>query len=80
MSSNELTDRKYYSLYVGSISPNTRRKQLCDYLEQYGRVDQCEWFEANYRRCNCFAFILMNTPDSINRLMATRPHVLDNRR
>ncbi|UJR29050.1 hypothetical protein I4U23_010265 [Adineta vaga] len=80
MSSNELIDRKYYCLYVGNLSSDIRRKELCQYLEQYGQVDQCQLFEANYRRWSCFAFVLMNTPDSINQLMATRPHFLDNRR
>ncbi|CAF4238829.1 unnamed protein product, partial [Adineta steineri] len=32
MSSNELVDRKYYSLYVGNLSADIRRKELCQYL------------------------------------------------
>ena len=80
MSSNNLTDRKYHSLYVGNLSPDVRRKELCEYLEQFDQVDQCCIFEANFRRWNRFAFVLMRTPDSINRLMTTRPHFLDNRR
>jgi len=80
MSSTDLIDRKYYCLYVGNLSADIRRKELCQYLEQFGQVDQCQLFEANYRRWTCFAFVLMRTPDSINRLMSSRPHFLDNRR
>ncbi|CAF1104756.1 unnamed protein product [Rotaria sordida] len=80
MSSNELIDRKYYSLYIGNLSADIRRKELCQYLEHFGQVDECQLFEANHRRWTCFAFILMRTPDSINQLMSTRPHFLDNRR
>ncbi len=80
MSSGNLTDRKYYSLYIGNLSVDIRRKELCQYLEQFGQVDQCQLFEANHRRFTCFAFVLMHTPDSINRLMLARPHFLDNRR
>lgn len=80
MSGKALIDRKYYSLYVGNLSSDIRRKELCQYLEQFGPVEQCQLFEANYRRWSCFAFVLMCTPDSINRLMASRPHFLDNRR
>lgn len=80
MSSAELIDRKYYSLYIGNLSLDIRRKDLCQYLERFDRVDQCHIFEANHRRWTCFAFVLMRTPDAINRLMASRPHFLDNRR
>ncbi|CAF1023562.1 unnamed protein product [Rotaria magnacalcarata] len=80
MSSNDLIDRKYYSLYIGNLSADIRRKELCQYLEHYSQVDECQLFEANHRRWTCFAFVLMRTPDSINRLMSTRPHYLDNRR
>ena len=80
MNSNELTDRKYFSLYVGNLSVNIRRKELCEYLEQFDWVDRCQLFEANHHRWNRFAFVLMRTPDGINRLMANRPHFLDNRR
>jgi len=80
MNSSNLIDRKYYSLYIGNLSVDIRRKELCQYLEQFGQVDQCQLFEANHRRWSCFAFILMRTPDSINRLMSSRPHFLDNRR
>ena len=80
MTSNNLIDRKYHSLYVGNLSSNIRRRQLCQYLEQFGRVDECQLFEANHRRWTSFAFILMNTPAALNRLMSTRPHYLDNRR
>ncbi len=80
MNSNNLTDRKYYSLYVGNLSSDIRRKELCQYLEQFDYVDQCQLFEANHKRWTRFAFVLMRTPDSINRLMSTRPHFLDNRR
>ncbi len=80
MSTSNLMDRKYYSLYVGNLSADVRRKELYQYLEHFGPVDQCQLFEANYRRWSCFAFVLMRTPDSINQLMSTRPHFLDNRR
>lgn len=80
MSTNELIDRKYYSLYIGNLSGDIRRKELCQFLENFGQVDQCQLFEANHRRWTCFAFVLMHTPDSINRIMGSRPHFLDNRR
>ena len=80
MNSSNLTDRKYYSLYIGNLSGNVRPKELIQYLEQFDEVDQCQFFEANQRRWSTFAFVLMRTPDSINRLMSTRPHYLDNRR
>jgi RNA recognition motif-containing protein len=80
MSSNNLIDRKYYSLYIGNLSGDIRRKELCQFLERFGQVDQCQLFEANHRRWTCFAFVLMATPDSINKIMSSRPHFLDNRR
>lgn len=80
MSSSNLTDRKYHSLYVGNLSRDIRTKELVQYVEQFGQVDQCQLFEANQRRWSNFSFVLMRTPDSINRLMSTRPHYLDNRR
>ena len=76
----DLIDRKYYSLYIGNVSVNIRPKELSQYLERFGPVDQCVLFEAKHRRCSCFAFVLMHTPGSINRLMASRPHFLDGRR
>jgi RNA recognition motif-containing protein len=80
MSSLNLTDRKYYSLYIGNLPNDIRQKEIYEYLERFGQADQCQLFEANHRRWTCFAFVLMRTPDSINRLMSSRPHFLDNRR
>ena len=80
MMSSDLIDRKYYSLYIRNVSGNIRPKEVRQYLERFGPVDQCVLFEANHRRCSCSAFVLMHTPGSINRLMASRPHFLDGRR
>lgn len=80
MSSSALIERKYYSLYIGNLSRDIRQRDLAEYLERFDQVDQIQLFEANYRRWTSFAFVLMRTPDSINRLMATRPHFLNNRR
>ena len=80
MNSNNLIDRKYYSLFVGNLSIDIRQKEICQYLEQFDQVDQCQLFEANHRRWSHFAFVLMRTPDSINKIMSTRPHFLGNRR
>lgn len=80
MNSFELIDRKYYSLYIGNLSKDIRRRDLYEYLERFDQVDQIQLFEANYHRWTSFAFVLMRTADSINRLMSTRPHFLHNRR
>ena len=68
--------------YMFSILHNVLVLKLCsdglrEYFSQFGPVDACNIMRDPAGRSRCFAFLTFRDAESVNKVVATREHLLD---
>jgi RNA recognition motif-containing protein len=71
----KLNSRK---IFVGGLAPNTQDKHLEEYFQKYGPVFKAYVImDPNTNRSKRFGFIIMETEDSVYRIMEQKVHIIN---
>eukprot|EP01135_Chromosphaera_perkinsii_P011190 Nk52_evm17s2356 gene=Nk52_evmTU17s2356 len=67
-------------MFVGGLSWGTTREGLQDYFNKYGEIEECViMMDTHSGRSRGFGFLTFKDPSSIEKVVESGPHVLDQR-
>lgn len=67
-------------IFVGGLSWDTTQEKLSQYFSQFGEVVDCIlMMDTATKRSRGFGFVTYKDPNSVNRVLETSPHILDNK-
>jgi RNA recognition motif-containing protein len=78
--SKALEPEQYRKLFIGGLSISTSDEALKDYYSQFGEVVDCIVMrDGATKKSRGFGFVSFANQTEVDRAMAARPHVIDNR-
>ncbi|KAL0067058.1 hypothetical protein AAF712_005842 [Marasmius tenuissimus] len=64
-------------MFIGGLHWDTTDEGLREYFSQFGQVDACNIMRDPAGRSRCFAFLTFREAESVNKVVATKEHILD---